>query len=42
MSTTIVTSRSACERQTMMTSARTPVIVIHGLWLHASSWGALA
>ncbi len=23
----------------MMTSARTPVIFIHGLWLHASSWG---
>ncbi len=21
-----------------MTSARTPVIFIHGLWLHASSW----
>jgi hypothetical protein len=21
-----------------MTSTRTPVIFIHGLWLHASSW----
>ena len=22
-----------------MTTERTPVVFIHGLWLHASSWG---
>jgi hypothetical protein len=26
-------------RRLLMTGSRTPVVFIHGLWLHATSWG---
>ena len=37
-----ITEHEAKQIETANAAGRTPVVFIHGLWLHASSWDAWA